>query len=140
MSSTSELEELSLGKSSVGASTGLLVNCLESYDGGLPIQSYHVEVVADEDESRIILNKTVLATTSGPSIEVAGLSTGRSYRLFLYAANAKGRSEAAILEPVTLKGVAMYTTGELDFIPVGPFSTSYPPPPSLPRPEPRHKS
>ncbi|XP_011504734.1 PREDICTED: hemicentin-2-like [Ceratosolen solmsi marchali] len=111
MSSTTELDDPSLAKASVSSSTGLLVHCLEGYDGGLPIQSYHVEVVADEEEGRIILNKTVLATTSGPSIEVAGLSTGRSYRLFLYAANAKGRSEAAILEPVTLKGVAMYTTG-----------------------------
>lgn len=92
--------------------TGLVVRCLEGYDGGLPIYSYQLEVVADEDGGPILLNKTVPANPNGPSFEVAGLTTGRSYRLFLYAINAKGRSEPAILEPVTLKGVAMYTTGE----------------------------
>ncbi|XP_078038283.1 neural cell adhesion molecule 1 [Augochlora pura] len=90
--------------------TGLLVRCLEGYDGGLPIFSYQLEVVADEDGGPILLNKTVPASPNGPTFEVAGLTTGRSYRLFLYAINAKGRSEPAILEPVTLKGVAMYTT------------------------------
>lgn len=93
--------------------TGLVVRCLEGYDGGLPIYSYQLEVVADEDGGGpILLNKTVPASPNGPTFEVAGLTTGRSYRLFLYAINAKGRSEPAILEPVTLKGAAMYTIGE----------------------------
>ncbi|XP_017879880.1 hemicentin-1-like [Ceratina calcarata] len=94
--------------------TGLIVRCLEGYDGGLPIYSYQLEVVADEDGGPVLLNKTVPAGPNGPTFEVAGLTTGRSYRLFLYAINAKGRSEPAILEPVTLKGVAMYTTGNTD--------------------------
>ncbi|KZC06717.1 Neural cell adhesion molecule 2 [Dufourea novaeangliae] len=81
---------------------------------GLPIFSYQLEVVADEDSRPILLNKTVPVSSIGPTFEVAGLTTGRSYRLFLYAINAKGRSEPAILEPVTLKGVAMYTTGTTD--------------------------
>lgn len=123
MSPTMELEESDPTRSNnVVGGTGLLVRCLEGYDGGLPIQSYHVEVVSNDDDddndendngSKVILNKTVLASGNGPTIEVAGLSAGRNYRLFLYAINAKGRSEPAILEPVTLKGVAMYTTGEL---------------------------
>lgn len=97
--------------------TGLLVRCLEGYDGGLPIYSYQLEVVADEDGGPILRNQTIPANSNGPAFEVAGLTTGRSYRLFLYAINAKGRSEPAILEPVTLKGVAMYTTGEcIDFL------------------------
>lgn len=121
MSSALELEELGLsragsgggGGNAVSGGAGLLVRCLEAYDGGLPIQSYHVEVVSDENEGLVVLNKTVaVAAGTGPTIEVAGLAAGRSYRLFLYAVNAKGRSEPAILEPVTLKGVAMYTTGE----------------------------
>ena len=112
LSAPTELEEL---KSS-SSGTGLLVRCLEGYDGGLPIHSYHVEVVSNDDEGPIILNKTVPASPAGPTIEVAGLSTGRSYRLFLYAVNAKGRSEPTVLEPVTLKGVAMYTTGEFNII------------------------
>ncbi|XP_031784662.1 hemicentin-1 [Nasonia vitripennis] len=119
LSSAMELEELGLANKAAAslngvAGTGLLVRCLEGYDGGLPIQAYHVEVISDEDDGPVILNKTVAASANGPTIEVAGLSTGRSYRLFLYAVNAKGRSEPAILEPVTLKGVAMYTTGNTD--------------------------
>ncbi|XP_061930553.1 hemicentin-2 isoform X2 [Apis cerana] len=105
MSAPLDSEELS-----VRSGTGLIVRCLEGYDGGLPIYSYQLEVVADEDGGPILLNKTVPANPNGPTFEVAGLTTGRSYRLFLYAINAKGRSEPAILEPVTLKGVAMYTT------------------------------
>ncbi|XP_014475211.1 PREDICTED: hemicentin-2-like [Dinoponera quadriceps] len=106
MSAPLDMEELS-----TKPGTGLMVRCLEGYDGGLPIYSYQLEVVADEDGGPILLNKTVPASPNGPTFEVAGLTTGRSYRLFLYAINAKGRSEPAILEPVTLKGVAMYTTG-----------------------------
>ncbi|CAL7948602.1 unnamed protein product [Xylocopa violacea] len=109
MSATLDAEELS-----AKSGTGLIVRCLEGYDGGLPIYSYQLEVVADEDGGPILLNKTVPANPNGPTFEVAGLTTGRSYRLFLYAINAKGRSEPAILEPVTLKGVAMYTTGNTD--------------------------
>ncbi|CAD1479048.1 unnamed protein product, partial [Heterotrigona itama] len=106
MSAPLDAEELN-----AKSGTGLIVRCLEGYDGGLPIHSYQLEVVADEDGGPILLNKTVPASPNGPTFEVAGLTTGRSYRLFLYAINAKGRSEPAILEPVTLKGVAMYTTG-----------------------------
>ncbi|XP_043482941.1 neural cell adhesion molecule 2-like [Leptopilina heterotoma] len=111
MSSPLELEEI--GSKS---GTGLMVRCLEGYDGGLPIQSYHLEVVSDDEDNDgpIILNKTVPANPGGPFFEVAGLSTGKSYKLFLYAVNSKGRSEPTILEPVTLKGVAMYTTGNTD--------------------------
>ncbi|OAD53110.1 Myelin-associated glycoprotein [Eufriesea mexicana] len=106
MSAPLDAEELT-----AKSGTGLIVRCLEGYDGGLPISGYQLEVVADEDGGPILLNKTVQASPGGPTFEVAGLTTGRSYRLFLYAINAKGRSEPAILEPVTLKGVAMYTTG-----------------------------
>ncbi|KAL6255996.1 hypothetical protein P5V15_013231 [Pogonomyrmex californicus] len=109
MSAPLDMEELG-----TKSGTGLVVRCLEGYDGGLPIYSYQLEVVSDEDGSPILLNKTVPAGPNGPTFEVAGLTTGRSYRLFLYAINAKGRSEPAILEPVTLKGVAMYTTGNTD--------------------------
>lgn len=110
MSAPLDVEELG-----TKSGTGLVVRCLEGYDGGLPIYSYLLEVVADEDGGPILLNKSVPASPNGPTFEVAGLTTGRSYRLFLYAINAKGRSEPAILEPVTLKGVAMYTTGECRF-------------------------
>lgn len=77
--------------------------------------------MSDEDGGPILLNKTVPAGPNGPTFEVAGLTTGRSYRLFLYAINAKGRSEPTILEPVTLKGVAMYTTGKYIQLPESTF-------------------
>ncbi|XP_015585249.1 hemicentin-1 isoform X2 [Cephus cinctus] len=111
LSAPVELEELG---SISGLGTGLTVRCLDGYDGGLPIHSYQLEVVADEDGGTIFRNKTVTAGTNGPVFDVAGLTTGRSYRLFLYAVNSKGRSDPTVLEPVTLKGVAMYTTGNGD--------------------------
>ncbi|XP_043258018.1 hemicentin-1-like [Colletes gigas] len=116
MSAPLDAEELS-----AKSGTGLQVRCLEGYDGGLPIYSYQLEVVADEDGGPILLNRTIPVNPNGPAFEVAGLTTGRSYRLFLYAINAKGRSEPAILEPVTLKGVAMYTTGTTDASMVSPL-------------------
>ena len=119
MSAPLDSEELSARS----GGTGLIVRCLEGYDGGLPIYSYQLEVVADEDGGPILLNKTVPANPNGPTFDVTGLTTGRSYRLFLYAINAKGRSEPTILEPVTLKGVAMYTTGKcIDFLIRGGFT------------------
>ncbi|XP_014205772.1 nephrin-like [Copidosoma floridanum] len=130
MSQATELENPGLVKpasaSGTGATsaTGLLVRCIEGYDGGLPIQHYFVEVVSDEEEgSELILNKTVLATSGagGPTIRVAGLTAGRNYKLFLYAVNAKGRSEATVLEPVTLKGAAMYTTENADATAINPL-------------------
>ncbi|XP_048507563.1 hemicentin-2-like isoform X2 [Athalia rosae] len=109
LSAPLEFEDLSSKSAS-----GLAVKCSEGYDGGLPIQSYHLDIVGDEDDGLILNNKTVAAGSNGPEFEVAGLTPGRSYRLFLYAINGKGRSEPTILEPVTLKGVAMYTTGNAD--------------------------
>ncbi|EFN75494.1 Myelin-associated glycoprotein [Harpegnathos saltator] len=123
MSAPLDMEELG-----TKSGTGLVVRCLEGYDGGLPIYSYQLDVVADEDGGPILLNKTVAAGPNGPTFEVAGLTTGRSYRLFLYAINAKGRSEPAILEPVTLKGVAMYTTGEYIRPPTDIFTSPERPP------------
>lgn len=99
----------------VRSASGLTVRCIEGYDGGLPIHSYQLEVVDDEDVGSLVINRTNPAGANGPVFEVTSLTTGRSYRLFLYAINAKGRSEPAVLEPVTLKGAAMYTTGESQF-------------------------
>ncbi|XP_035725896.1 hemicentin-1-like isoform X1 [Vespa mandarinia] len=109
LSAPSDVEELG-----TKSGTGLIVRCLDGYDGGLPIHSYQLEVVAEEDGVPILLNKTVPANPNGAIFEVTGLTTGKSYRLYLYAINAKGRSDSTILEPVTLKGVAMYKTGNTD--------------------------
>lgn len=41
-----------------------------------------------------------------PTFTARGLDEGTSYRILLYAVNAKGRSDPIVLEPVTFKGVA----------------------------------
>ncbi|XP_072746306.1 neural cell adhesion molecule 1-B isoform X2 [Anoplolepis gracilipes] len=92
----------------------LIVRCSEGFDGGLPLTNYELEVYSEENvyhANTIYLNHTDRSGSSGPVFEVSGLEPGRNYRLHLYAVNAKGRSDPVVLEPVTLKGVAMYTTG-----------------------------
>ncbi|XP_043272847.1 neural cell adhesion molecule 1-like [Venturia canescens] len=96
----------------------LIVRCNEGFDGGLPLTGFELEVYNEESVSHI---NTIYANRSeksilmgdyrGPIFEVPGLEPGRNYRLLLYAVNAKGRSHPVTLEPVSLKGVAMYTTG-----------------------------
>ncbi|XP_024892501.1 hemicentin-1-like [Temnothorax curvispinosus] len=95
-------------------SDSLIVRCSEGFDGGLPLTNYELEVYSEESVyhvNTIYLNHTDRSGSSGPVFEVSGLEPGRNYRLHLYAVNAKGRSDPVVLEPVTLKGVAMYTTG-----------------------------
>ncbi|KAG7204266.1 hypothetical protein KM043_002088 [Ampulex compressa] len=92
----------------------LIVRCSDGFDGGLPLTNYELEVYSEENVyhvNTIYLNHTERFGSSGPVFEVPGLEPGRNYRLHLYAVNVKGRSEPVVLEPVTLKGVAMYTTG-----------------------------
>ncbi|CAB0044186.1 unnamed protein product [Trichogramma brassicae] len=101
----------------------LIVRCSEGFDGGLPITGYELEVYSDENVyhvNTIAINRTdkmamdtsgnSVKPLTGPIFEIPGLEPGRNYRLHLYATNAKGRSDPVVLEPVTLKGVAMYTT------------------------------
>ncbi|XP_024935919.1 hemicentin-1 isoform X2 [Cephus cinctus] len=92
----------------------LIVRCMEGFDGGLPLTSFELEVYSEENVyhiNTIYLNQTDRMNSGGPIFEVPDLEPGRNYRLLLYAINAKGRSDPVVLEPVTLKGVAMYTTG-----------------------------
>lgn len=44
-----------------------------------------------------------------PVFELYGIESGSSYKVNLYAVNAKGRSDPVALETVTFKGVAKYT-------------------------------
>ncbi|XP_076164857.1 neural cell adhesion molecule 2 [Ptiloglossa arizonensis] len=92
----------------------LIVRCSEGFDGGLPLTNYELEVYSEENvyhPNTIYLNHTERSSSSGPVFEVSDLESGRNYRLHIYAVNAKGRSDPVVLEPVTLKGVAMFTTG-----------------------------
>lgn len=40
---------------------------------------------------------------------IDNLEPGNSYRIILFAVNAKGRSEPTIIDDITFKGVAKYT-------------------------------
>lgn len=99
-------------------SDGLIVRCSEGFDGGLPLTGFELEIYTEDSVHHIdkmYMNhsdKSSPGGSQGPVFEVSRLEPGRNYRLLLYALNAKGRSDPVVLEPVSLKGVAMYTTGE----------------------------
>lgn len=78
------------------------VECTESFDGGLP-QSFLMEVL-ELPTLRMIANMST--TKTPPNFSADGLEAGASYRVLLYAINAKGRSDATVIDPVTFKGVA----------------------------------
>ena len=85
----------------------LVVECLPGFDGGLD-QLFHMEVT-DLQTGQLITN------TSGepaPEFEVSGLNSGRGMKITIFAANAEGRSDSAVLEGFTLK-VAELQLGKL---------------------------
>lgn len=43
---------------------------------------------------------------------VDDVEPGTTYRVILYSANAKGRSEAIVLDEISFKGVAKYTSSK----------------------------
>lgn len=97
-------------------SDSLQVNCLEGFDGGLP-QSFLMEVI-ELPSLRPRVNLTTYRTP--PSFLVDGLDSGINYRIVLYAANAKGRSDPTIIESVTFKGVAKLQ-GSSAMMPISPL-------------------
>ncbi|GLV36530.1 sidestep IV [Carabus blaptoides fortunei] len=86
-------------------SDSLQVDCTESFDGGLP-QSFMMEIL-ELPTMRSIMNIT--ATRAPPLFTAEGLEAGASYKVHLYAVNAKGRSDPTIIDSITFKGVAKYT-------------------------------
>lgn len=81
------------------------VECIEGFDGGLP-QTFLMEIL-ELPSLRLRFNATTRKTP--PAFYAEGLEPGISYRIVLYAVNAKGKSEPTVLDPVTFKGVAKYT-------------------------------
>ncbi|CAG2053889.1 unnamed protein product [Timema podura] len=64
-----------------------------------------------------------LSVPRGPPVfDVYGMEPGASYRVHLYATNAKGRSEPFVIEPITFKGVAKFT-GPSTPLPMNPVLT-----------------
>ncbi|CAH1104095.1 unnamed protein product [Psylliodes chrysocephalus] len=97
-------------------SNSLQVDCMEGFDGGLP-QSFLMEVL-ELPNLRPRINLTTYRTP--PTFTTNGLDAGASYRIILYAENAKGRSDPTIIDPVTFKGVAKLQ-GSTASMPVSPL-------------------
>ncbi|XP_028031278.1 hemicentin-1 [Bombyx mandarina] len=86
----------------------LYVECVENFDGGLP-QTFLMELL---ELPSLAVRYNVSTNRTPPYFEIKGLPPGVSYRIELYAVNAKGRSDVSTIETVTLKGQAKFT-GEL---------------------------
>ncbi|XP_049877569.1 nephrin-like [Pectinophora gossypiella] len=100
------------------SSIGLLVDCAEGFDGGLP-QVFFMEVL----ELPSLLVRGNVSSNHTPTFEVYGLDRGSSYALNLYAANAKGRSEGVTLYTVALRSPDKYI-GTTTPLPLSPMLVS----------------
>ncbi|GBP65502.1 Nephrin [Eumeta japonica] len=76
----------------------LQVECTEGFDGGLH-QEFYMQIL-ELPLLKIIYN--ISTNHTPPFFEVHGLETSRSYKLSLFAANAKGRSDVVSLYTVAL--------------------------------------
>ncbi|XP_058467805.1 titin [Malaya genurostris] len=87
------------------SSDSLHIECIEGFDGGLP-QMFLLELV-EVPALRLVRNLSL----QHPPVQffLDNLEPGASYRIILFAANAKGRSEPVIVDDITFKGVAKYT-------------------------------
>ncbi|CAG9813037.1 unnamed protein product [Phaedon cochleariae] len=97
-------------------SNSIQVDCTDGFDGGLP-QSFLMQVL-ELPSLRPRLNLT--SYRSPPTFTAVGLDGGASYRLALYAVNAKGMSDPTLIDPVTFKGVAKLQ-GTTAAMPVSPL-------------------
>ncbi|KAJ0173851.1 hypothetical protein K1T71_011000 [Dendrolimus kikuchii] len=97
----------------------LYVECVENFDGGLP-QTFLMELL---ELPSLAIRYNVSTNRTPPYFEVKGLPPGVSYRIDLYAVNAKGRSDVSTIETVTLKGQAKFT-GESNTLGMSPVLAS----------------
>ncbi|XP_053614105.1 protein turtle-like [Plodia interpunctella] len=87
------------------SSSGLQVECIEGFDGGLP-QVFHMEVL--ELPSMIMIAN--VSSEHSPTFEVPGLNShSGSFALLLYASNSKGRGEEVTLYTVAVGPPDKYT-------------------------------
>ncbi|XP_037920773.1 neural cell adhesion molecule 2 [Hermetia illucens] len=96
----------------------LQVECIEGFDGGLP-QGFILELV-EMPTLRLVRN---LSLSRAPvNFFIDNLEPGSSYRIILFAVNAKGRSEPTIIDDITFKGVAKFTGPSNGLtVPLSPF-------------------
>ncbi|XP_055678044.1 hemicentin-1-like [Lutzomyia longipalpis] len=87
------------------SSDALHVECVEGFDGGLP-QGFLLELV---EMPALRLARNLSLARPPVSFYIDGLEAGSSYRIILFAVNAKGRSEPTIIDDINFKGVAKFT-------------------------------
>ncbi|CAH0400396.1 unnamed protein product [Chilo suppressalis] len=97
----------------------IIVECVENFDGGLP-QTFLMELL---ELPSLTVRYNVSTNRTPPYFEIRGLPPGVSYRIDLYAVNAKGRSDVTTIEAVTLKGQAKFT-GESNTLGMSPVLAS----------------
>ncbi|XP_030370530.1 protein turtle homolog A [Scaptodrosophila lebanonensis] len=96
----------------------LQVECIEGFDGGLP-QSFMLELV-ELNNLRLARNLTVSHTPV--SFVIENLDQAATYRMIIFAVNAKGRSEPIIIDDINFKGVAKFTGASTGLsMPLSPF-------------------
>ncbi|KAI5740682.1 hypothetical protein M8J76_006082 [Diaphorina citri] len=84
----------------------LQVSCIDSFDGGLP-QVFLMELV---ELPTYVTKFNITVNQTPPEFKIFGIESGTTYEIRLYAVNAKGKSDPVILETVTFKGVAKYSS------------------------------
>ncbi|XP_023158582.1 protein turtle homolog A [Ceratitis capitata] len=94
------------------------VDCLEGFDGGLP-QGFILELV-ELNNLRLARNLSLMHPPVSFLIE--NLDPTATYRMIIFAMNAKGRSEPTIIDDINFKGVAKFTGASNGLtVPLSPF-------------------
>lgn len=84
----------------------LQVQCMENFDGGLP-QNFLMELLEIPNmESKF----NVSVNGRSPIFYLHGIESSASYKVKLFAVNAKGLSDPVYLETSSFKGAAKYTS------------------------------
>nr|XP_036233970.1 uncharacterized protein LOC106620041 [Bactrocera oleae] len=84
-------------------SDSLEVYCMEGFDGGL--RQWFLLEIFDQHSGQLQAN----ISSKYPLLSVTGLDSGRLFRIFVYAVNLRGRSEAVQVEGYTLKAAEKQT-------------------------------
>ncbi|XP_036325035.1 nephrin-like [Rhagoletis pomonella] len=81
------------------------VDCVEGFDGGLP-QGFILELV---ELNNLRLARNLSLPHPPVSFLIENLDPTATYRMIIFAMNAKGRSEPTIIDDINFKGVAKFT-------------------------------
>ncbi|XP_054746887.1 uncharacterized protein LOC129252242 [Anastrepha obliqua] len=94
------------------------VDCVEGFDGGLP-QGFILELV---ELNNLRLARNLSLPHPPVSFFIENLDPTATYRMIIFAMNAKGRSEPTIIDDINFKGVAKFTGASNGLtVPLSPF-------------------